>query len=144
MQTVLGADRLTMLGPMCIIASLSIGATRTFRIRRVAAPDSPGDSDATALSTSQPKQPLPELGQRASARLQHQPTAAQQPDSVDLRRPSSKTACSPPTTVDIELKHNTLVIMWPPMQEEWKHEASAQLLCTPKLFCMLTESCYRF
>ncbi|KAL0051129.1 hypothetical protein WJX82_002462 [Trebouxia sp. C0006] len=51
------ADRLTMLGPRPIIASLSLGATRIFRI-----------------------------------------------------------------SADVQLPHNTLVIMWPPMQEAWKHE----------------------
>ncbi len=132
------ADRLTMLGPMCIIASLSIGATRTFRIRRVAAPDGPGDGDASALCTSQPEQPVTEPGQRASARFQ-QSTAAQQLASPDPRRPASRTACPPPTTVDIELKHNSLVIMWPPMQEEWKHEVSAQLPGTSLLARMLTD-----
>ncbi len=115
------ADRLTMLGPMCIIASLSIGATRTFRIRRVAAPDGPGGGDASALCTSQPEQPVTEPGPRASARFQ-QSAAAQQPESVIQQRSPGRAACSRPTTVDIELKHNTLVVMWPPMQEEWKHE----------------------
>ena len=133
------ADRLTMLGPMCIIASLSIGATRTFRIRRVAAPDGIGDGEASASRTSQPEQAGTEPGPRASARFQ-QPTAPQQPDPSDPRRPASRTACPPPTTVDIELKHNSLVIMWPPMQEEWKHEVCAQLAGTSPLARMLTES----
>ena len=25
-------------------------------------------------------------------------------------------------SVDVSLEHNTLVIMWPPTQEEWRHE----------------------
>lgn len=120
-----------MLGPMCIIASLSIGATRTFRIRRVGAPDgsavSTSDSKHISKTSSEQVQPVPEPPQRAAAQLRPS-AAAQQRSSVDQKPPSSRAACLPPTTVDIELKHNTLVIMWPPMQEEWKHEASAQLM----------------
>ena len=26
------------------------------------------------------------------------------------------------SSVDLHLEHNTLVIMWPPCQEEWRHE----------------------
>ena len=121
--TLRDADRLTMLGPMCIIASLSIGATRTFRIRRVAAPDQPhgstSSSEPAVHAAQQRKQPLVGPTRSAPARLE-------QPAADDPQQPLSRSACLQPTTVDIELKHNSLVIMWPPMQEEWKHEVSAR------------------
>ena len=34
---------------------------------------------------------------------------------------------APVSSVDVVLPHNTLVIMWPPMQEAWKHEVLAPL-----------------
>ncbi len=33
--------------------------------------------------------------------------------------------------VDLHLEHNTLVIMWPPCQEEWRHE-----VCWRRLLCL--------
>ena len=137
-----------MLGPMCLIASLSIGATRTFRVRRVGAADSPGvravESEPAAVKVaSQQTQPIAELAQRASARLQPS-AAAPQPTTADAQPLLSRAATVPPTTVDIELKHNSLVIMWPPMQEEWKHEASARPMLTdaePMLLSTLLWRC---
>ncbi|KAF9951620.1 hypothetical protein BGZ72_006910 [Mortierella alpina] len=75
------ADKLTYLGPRPTIASLTLGATRFFRIRKVV-PDA-----------------------------KHPDTAGQ--------------------LISIALPHNSLCIMWPPMQEEWKHEVPPQATVTP-------------
>ncbi|KAF8983411.1 hypothetical protein BGZ46_010329 [Entomortierella lignicola] len=75
------ADKLTYLGPRPTIGSLTLGATRFFRIRKVI-PDA--------------KRPY---------------TAGQ--------------------LISIALPHNSLCIMWPPMQEEWKHEVPPQATVTP-------------
>ncbi|KAF9175740.1 hypothetical protein BGX21_000211 [Mortierella sp. AD011] len=75
------ADKLTYLGPRPTIGSLSLGATRFFRIRKVV-PDA-----------------------------KHPDTAGQ--------------------LISIALPHNSLCIMWPPMQEEWKHEVPPQAKVTP-------------
>ncbi|KAI9292321.1 hypothetical protein K502DRAFT_295504 [Neoconidiobolus thromboides FSU 785] len=69
-------DRLTYLGPRPIIASLSLGPTREFRLRKMG------------------------------------------PDS-------NQTICS------IPLRHNTLLIMWAPTQEEYKHCVPPQPTLTP-------------
>ncbi|KAF9980003.1 hypothetical protein BGZ75_008997 [Mortierella antarctica] len=75
------ADKLTYLGPRPTIGSLTLGATRFFRIRKVV-PDA-----------------------------KHPDTAGQ--------------------LISIALPHNSLCIMWPPMQEEWKHEIPPQATVTP-------------
>jgi alkylated DNA repair dioxygenase AlkB len=62
------SDKLTYIGPRPVIASLTLGATRTFRLKRVA---------------------------NGSIKAQ---------------------------TYDILLTHNTLLVMFPPCQEEFKHE----------------------
>ena len=121
------ADRLTMLGPMCIIASLSLGATRTFRIRRVGASASetvdPSDEPGPSPPPLQPGHPA---APNRAHRLQ-QTSAVQQSPAVGVKRPGGKVASKSLTTVDVELKHNSLLIMWPPMQEEWKHEVSVTM-----------------
>ncbi|KAG0218561.1 hypothetical protein B0O80DRAFT_498267 [Mortierella sp. GBAus27b] len=75
------ADKLTYLGPRPTIGSLTLGATRFFRIRKVV-PD-----------------------------VKNPDTAGQ--------------------LISIALPHNSLCIMWPPMQEEWKHEIPPQATVTP-------------
>ena len=37
--------------------------------------------------------------------------------------------------VDVRLEHNTLLVMWPPTQEEWRHEVAV-----PRMFCMFVAS----
>ncbi|KAG0041851.1 hypothetical protein BGZ83_001233 [Gryganskiella cystojenkinii] len=75
------ADKLTYLGPRPTIGSLTLGATRFFRIRKVV-PD------------------------------------AKNPDTASQM-------------ISIALPHNSLLIMWPPMQEEWKHEVPTVPTVTP-------------
>ena len=92
----LHADKLTQLGPRPIIASLSLGATRTFRLRYVA-DGSKQQSKASINAASEDGQ---------------------------TPRDSSNDSSREVKQVDITLPHNTLVIMWPPTQEEWRHEVS--------------------
>ncbi|KAJ1910472.1 hypothetical protein IWQ60_010634 [Tieghemiomyces parasiticus] len=79
-------DRLTNIGPFPTIASLSLGVTREFRIRRI-----PGILTQTSNTT----------GSFTSA----------------ATTPISHT----PITHAIPLPHNCLLIMLPPMQEEYQH-----------------------
>ncbi|CAG8549306.1 6313_t:CDS:2 [Acaulospora morrowiae] len=67
------SDELTYLGPRPIIGSLSLGATRQFRLRQIQESD------------------------EKSSRI-----------------------------ISITLPHNSLLIMWPPTQELWKHEVCPQ------------------
>ncbi|TPX32737.1 hypothetical protein SmJEL517_g04239 [Synchytrium microbalum] len=67
------ADRLTQIGPMPTIASVTLGATRVFRVRKI---------------TSEPG--------------------------------------APAQTLDIVLPHNSLLIMFPPCQEMFKHSVPSQ------------------
>ncbi|CAB5142525.1 unnamed protein product [Rhizophagus irregularis] len=76
------SDRLTHLGPLPIIGSLSLGVTRQFRLRRF------GNGESNSTNATQ------------------------------------KT--SPSTIYSIPLEHNSLIIMWPPCQELWKHEVCPQ------------------
>lgn len=168
------ADRLTMLGPRPVIASLSLGATRTFRLRCMAAQGTPSHiathqqehSSATSPRQSQhpagsgsPKSSLKSSAQlfsqvnRESQQNQQQQDnrlsgtqealgdAASAQPALDLgdvgataehrraaaAQQSQQAGCV--SSIDIVLPHNTLVIMWPPMQEAWKHEVSAPCLC---------------
>lgn len=95
------ADRLQTLGPRAIIASLSLGATRTFRISRARPRGRPDAAEVGPAS-----------------------------DGAGGGAPAAAAGQNELSSVDIPLPHNTLVIMWPPMQEEWKHEvrSPAQLL----------------
>lgn len=89
------SDRLTVLGPLPTIASLTLGASRVFRVR-------PANASANLQAT---KQPIP--SSTSSSHQQHQ----------------SGSRCI--SSIDIRLEHNMLLIMWPPCQEEWRHEVGA-------------------
>ena len=184
--TVWLADRLTMLGPRPIIASLSLGATRTFRIRSMApeadctaqpdscssgqqlepaplvpecqsaaicaSPQGPSEgamescegqgSDQGLLETGQRSQQQRQPGEQHNADRAELPQLNNMPSKLLLRQQqgsldNSMGAAAQPTqqscsvggrqsvcSADVQLPHNTLVIMWPPMQEAWKHEVS--------------------
>lgn len=118
-----------MLGPQPVIASLSLGATRTFRLKNMACPQGTQAAAATPHTQSQPQQmarqlsagrystPHPETdGPNAPAdQQQHGHTAS---GSLRIANTTSQAVVS----ADVQLPHNTLVIMWPPAQEAWKHE----------------------
>lgn len=84
------SDCLTSIGPLPVIASLTLGAGRLFRLRRIAGAAAPEPSPLRSSGGSSP---------------------AVGPSACDV--------------VDIQLKHNALLIMWPPCQEEWLHEVPA-------------------
>ncbi|DBA81837.1 hypothetical protein WJX77_008979 [Trebouxia sp. C0004] len=180
------ADRLTTLGPRPIIASLSLGATRIFRIKCMTPQADATTKPETTLSGWQQSVQLPVSGpphaaqgavviadgpscnarpsaesswqhllqtgratqrqefvgmQDAAARMkasQHCMPEGMQSDACkgqqaalhggDGAAPQQKQENSPKPGIrsvcsaDVQLPHNTLVIMWPPMQEAWKHE----------------------
>lgn len=155
-----------MLGPRPVIASLSLGATRTFRLHCMAAqaPQShaarqqqhhdqavtPSQSQHTELSASlkaslgssaqsisQVNQSIQQFQQQqvkrvsSSAAIGNGASAqpAVQPGGVCATAHSKRVATVQQpqqagcvSSIDVVLPHNTLVIMWPPMQEAWKHE----------------------
>ncbi len=156
------ADRLTMLGPRPIIASLSLGARRTFRLKCMAQKaDSTAQPESVLSEQQQQQQTFPAVDAKALGCLQSTGAAsgipgnrvlhAQAVTSEGLVQPHQQEAqstlhgrqqtgvqdCIMDTSqqmqsckaqavasVDVQLPHNTLVIMWPPMQEAWKHEVS--------------------
>ena len=196
------ADRLTTLGPRPIIASLSLGATRIFRIKCMTPHADATTRPMTPLSGWQQSVQLPVSGPPHAAQggvdysangptrnarpsaesscqyLLQTGRAAQRQEFVGMQdaadgskasrhcmqegmqsnapkgqqaalhggnraapqqkqqscpKPGIQSVCS----ADVQLPHNTLVIMWPPMQEAWKHEVSpANTLCLS--LCSLT------
>lgn len=114
------ADRLTLLGVRPIIASLSLGATRLFRIRRAVAAADNGTAAAT-LS--------PESTQRASMATGDLAVASVVGDAAagGGAAPGKRRKVIPPA-VDITLEHNSLLIMMPPAQEAYKHEVHSSWL----------------
>ena len=65
-----------------------------------------------AMQSNAPK------GQQAALHGGH--GAAPQQKQQSCPKPGIQSVCS----ADVQLPHNTLVIMWPPMQEAWKHEVT--------------------
>lgn len=142
-----------MLGPRPVIASLSLGATRTFRIKSMAPQ---ADSSIQPSSSSSGQQEL--LASPAGTAQDSFKSAGDISHVIQIRQScmqdsrSSAIEARPPemhnslqgwvgaaaqqvqqqqschtqtvASVDIQLPHNTLVVMWPPMQEAWKHEVS--------------------
>ncbi len=141
-------DKLTALGRRPVIASLSLGATRTFRVTRAPVRDLPGmprpvpsppaaggptaarSGQAPAVGGPSAEQTSPPArgGAAAAARPVSSPAAAA--GGAGARRGGS--AAAEPLGADIALRHNTLLIMWPPSQEEFLHEARRPTLaCSP-------------
>jgi hypothetical protein len=133
-------DKLTALGRRPVIASLSLGATRTFRVTRAPVRDPPG--------TPRPAAPSPPAARGPAAAQAGQAPAVGGPGADGIAslaaggaaaaaRPSSPPAAAAggagaarrggaaaePLGADIALRHNTLLIMWPPTQEQFLHEA---------------------
>ena len=189
------ADRLTMLGPRPVIASLSLGATRTFRMKNMAFPkqtaaEAQGTgpdqqqqllsqslaaqsdlharprmhgnlADSKAVSTSKAETAFKAAAcdgkdaqhqQLAPVQLtlpgrhtsQSEPAANQTDEKQQcLRQGSDSRPIQQPVSrsqyvvsADVQLPHNTLVIMWPPMQEAWKHEVSSCFNELPHTSCL--------
>lgn len=104
------SDRLTMLGIRPIIASLSLGATRLFRMRRATR------LEADAVTAAGVDGHKSTSTQSTAAAIRSQATA----NPAKSGSTQSKAATMPAT--DIMLEHNSLLIMMPPSQEAFKHE----------------------
>jgi len=141
-------DKLTALGRRPVIASLSLGATRTFRVTRAPVRDLPGmprpvpsppaaggptaarSGQAPAVGGPSAEQTSPPArgGAAAAARPVSSPAAA----AGGAGAGRGVGAAAEPLGADIALRHNTLLIMWPPSQEEFLHEARRPTLaCSP-------------
>ncbi|KAJ3297884.1 hypothetical protein HDU79_001641 [Rhizoclosmatium sp. JEL0117] len=96
------ADSLAYIGPRCVIASLSVGATRTFRIRRVK-----GAAEGYVWDFLEDDKVVEDTVGVAEA------------DNHCLKNLPS---ASSDTVFSIKLPHGSLLIMYPPMQELYKHE----------------------
>lgn len=88
-------DQLTYLGPMTTIASLSLGVTREFRVKRLGG------------HTKEEFRNMNLMGK-----------VAEKPDSTDTEREAEDSSEGP---IGIHLPHNSLLIMQAGMQEGWKH-----------------------
>jgi len=91
------ADRLSSLGPLPTIASVSLGAGRVFRLH-------PADQNVAAA---------------AAAAVAGSTGAAA----------STGSAGRLVSSIDIHLPHNSLLIMWAPTQEQWRHEVRGATVC---------------
>jgi alkylated DNA repair dioxygenase AlkB len=90
-------DRLGSLGPLPTIASVSLGAGRVFRLH-------PADSNVGAAAAAAA------AGGAAGGGVSGSSSGGSSGRVV--------------SSIDIHLPHNSLLIMWPPTQEQWKHEVS--------------------
>lgn len=111
-------DKLTALGRRPIIASLSLGATRTFRVTRAPVREPRGSGAAGTPAGQKPAQGKLAGASAAGAGAQGLGQAAV--GGVGQGRGGGGAAA--PSGADIALPHNTLLIMWPPTQEEFLHE----------------------
>ena len=98
-------DRLTQLGPRCTIASLSLGATRLFRMRKTVAGEGEADDPGAGPKNN----------------------AGGSPQATPTRSANGAATQVGFASIDVLLPHNTLVVMFPPAQEEWKHEVHSFL-----------------
>ncbi|KAL2915011.1 hypothetical protein HK105_205555 [Polyrhizophydium stewartii] len=105
-------DKLTYIGARPVIASLTLGASRTFRIRRLALPpDLPAPTEAASDAVSGSEAPQAPLASASTVPAEAAAAISAPPDGDAQAR-----------TFDILLPHNSLLIMFPPMQERYKHE----------------------
>jgi alkylated DNA repair dioxygenase AlkB len=103
-------DRLGSLGPLPTIASVSLGAGRVFRLH-------PADSTVGAAAAA---------------------AAAGRAAGGGACGSSSSGSGRVVSSIDIHLPHNSLLIMWPPTQEQWKHEVGQHAHTTHSHVDMLT------
>lgn len=85
------SDQLTYLGPRAVIASISLGVAREFRVRRIVPDDDDSSTSPPPTSTSKD-------------------AAKSIPKQADIQG-----------QISIHLPHNSLLIMHSSMQESWKH-----------------------
>lgn len=139
------SDQLTTLGPLPIIASLSLGAQRTFRLT-----PQPDLSPLGAALLLRPQQRQQQAGWQGagSGRPPHQVgkgTPGGAPGATALAhatipqllrasggsaaRAAAAAAAAGITRIDVPLPHNTLLVMFPPVQECWRHEVCIAPSC---------------
>ncbi|KAK3990087.1 alpha-ketoglutarate-dependent dioxygenase alkB 3 [Cladorrhinum sp. PSN332] len=94
-------DQLTYLGPGPVIASLSLGVTREFRVRRILPPPPLPSSSSSSLENKDDA----EGGEETTGKLGPQ--------------------------ISLHLPHNSLLVMHSAMQENWKHSISPTASITP-------------
>jgi alkylated DNA repair dioxygenase AlkB len=122
------ADNLTYHGRRPIVAGLSLGATRTFRLRRTPVKD---DSQLTATAALVPGSATDNGNDTASdngdtTTESHAnafgtlPVRAKR-GALFAQRRQARTLDKKYIRYSIPLPHNSLIIMWPPCQEEWQH-----------------------
>ena len=110
-------DKLTALGRRPTIASLSLGATRTFRVTRAPVREPRGGGAAGTPAEQRPSQ-----GKLAGASAGAGAQGLGQAAVGGVGQGRGGGGASAVSGADIALPHNTLLIMWPPMQEEFLHE----------------------
>ena len=115
------ADRLTLLGVRPIIASVSLGAARLFRMRRAAAADE-GSGDASARLGPACSRGPAGAGSASGAAGRAGLSSSGSCSKGGGAGPAVKRRKLSPPAVDITLEHNSLLIMMPPAQEAFKHE----------------------
>ncbi|KAJ3132306.1 hypothetical protein HK100_005427 [Physocladia obscura] len=96
------SDNLEYIGPRPVIASLSLGATRTFRVRRI----------KEAADAILPVWELLESERNESKAEQEEKQIAKNSTSNII--------------YNIKLPHGSLLVMYPPMQELYKHEVGLE------------------
>jgi alkylated DNA repair dioxygenase AlkB len=107
-------DRLTMIGPLPTIASVSLGTARMFRLRPANEAVAAKALAALQLSTAPANSgaaSVRAVGSSSSSRVQAKQLA----------------------NIDRVLPDRSLLIMWPPCQEEWRHEVSCTRGASKKL-----------
>ncbi|KAJ3221983.1 hypothetical protein HDU81_010214 [Chytriomyces hyalinus] len=109
------SDHLGYIGPRPVIASVSLGATRTFRIRRIATAHSLNSGRPVWQLLDSPNSKSPSASATSTPNLST--TSAQSNE-----KPLSQYLPSTATTYSVKLPHGSLLIMYPPMQELYKHE----------------------
>lgn len=117
-------DELTYLGPMPVIASLSLGVEREFRVRRVVREEEPDPNPSSSFSSSS----FANLSSASSKRKSDSNNTAakneQDPKQGVEREGAGEAEVAEGEgegAVGIYLPHNSLLIMHAGMQEGWKH-----------------------
>ena len=108
------SDQLTYLGIRPVIAGLSLGVEREFRLRRIVPASGDSDSDADEEPKENPRT------NRTPSSLSPKPPAR--------RRPSRADAAG---QLAIHLPHNSLLIMHADCQESWKHAVAPARTVVP-------------
>lgn len=115
------ADRLTLLGVRPIIASVSLGAARLFRMRRAVAADE-GSGDANERLSPACSRGRAGVGSAPGTAGRAGLSSNGSCSKGGGSGPAVKRRKLSPPAVDITLEHNSLLIMMPPAQEAFKHE----------------------